>query len=397
MCVARRRPEGGRSIGVAIVERIGDPARFEALREEWTALLAASSADGIFLTWEWLWTWWRHFGRGRRLALLTVRREGELIAVAPLALGMRRTHRLVPFRALEFLGTGSVGSDYLDIAARRGDEVEALNAVARHLGGQPFALELRQLGWPSRTASALGERLAQHGWSCAERRDDVCPYIDLAGHSWSSYLGSLDGHHRNSFKRRLKHLMTTFDMRLEHVSTEEGRSAALTTIIDLHQRRWRERGGSTAFDDPALVAFHEEFTRRAAERGWLRLLVMRLGGAPAAAVYGLRYGGTHYFYQTGFDPQFARLGVGQVVVGLSIQAAIEDGAREYDFLHGDERYKFDWAHQARALGRLQGYPHTVRGELHRASTVLERVARTTARRALSALRAPAAVGGAAGA
>src|SRR5262249_55912900 len=160
---------------------------------EWDDLLQASVADRIFLTWDWLWVWWRHFGRGRRLAVVIVRCDGELVAIAPLALGMRRTSRLVPFRALEFLGTGSVGSDYLDVGMRPGHEAAALDALSGFLDGQPFALELRQLGWPSPTAMALRPRLARQGWSCSDRRDDVCPFIDLSGHTWSSYLGTLDG------------------------------------------------------------------------------------------------------------------------------------------------------------------------------------------------------------
>src|SRR5204862_4045645 len=52
------------------IERIEDPARFTALREEWDELLASSAADCIFLTWEWLHTWWNHLAAGRRLYLI---------------------------------------------------------------------------------------------------------------------------------------------------------------------------------------------------------------------------------------------------------------------------------------------------------------------------------------
>jgi CelD/BcsL family acetyltransferase involved in cellulose biosynthesis len=357
------------------------------LRDEWTDLLEASAANCIFLTWEWLWTWWRHFGQSRRLLLLTVRCDDELVASAPLALGLRHTRRLVPFRSLEFLGTGDVGSDYLDFIVRNGHETAALEPLVGALGRQPFAVDLRQLAWPSRTADVFKARLARHGWSSRDEQHDVCPFIHLSGHTWSSYLASLDGHHRNGFRRRSRQLASGFDMRLQCVTTEEGRRDALRWLIELHQRRWRDRGGSTAFHSPQLMAFHEEFTRRAAERGWLRLLVLHLDGEPAAAVYGLRYGPTFHFYQTGFDPRFGHLGVGQVVVGLSIKLAIEEGAQEYDFLHGAERYKFDWAHQVRRLGRLEGYPGTLSGRLHREAASLSRGARATARRVVGLARA----------
>src|ERR1019366_3006589 len=52
------------------VERIADVPGFEALRDEWGELLESSDADCLFLTWEWLSTWWKHLAGDRRLAIL---------------------------------------------------------------------------------------------------------------------------------------------------------------------------------------------------------------------------------------------------------------------------------------------------------------------------------------
>src|SRR5262249_38093544 len=42
------------------VETITSPQGIRSLRGEWTDLLAESAADCLFLTWEWLSTWWNH-------------------------------------------------------------------------------------------------------------------------------------------------------------------------------------------------------------------------------------------------------------------------------------------------------------------------------------------------
>ena len=57
---------------------------------------------------------------------------------------------------------------------------------------------------------------------------------------------------------------------------------------------------------------------------------------PAAALYGFAYGGRFHFYQAGFDEGFARLSVGLVTIGLTIQQAFTEALDEYDFLHGAE-------------------------------------------------------------
>ena len=110
-----------------MVDLIESVDGFARLAPEWNTLLRASEADCPFLTHEWLLAWWKHLGRSRKLQLLAVRDDDELIALAPLCLvsgpaGM--------FSRLEFLGTGHAGSDYLDLIVRRGREREGLQALA---------------------------------------------------------------------------------------------------------------------------------------------------------------------------------------------------------------------------------------------------------------------------
>ena len=109
-----------------MIDRIDDPARFQALNAEWDELLKASSADSPFLTWEWLWSWWKHLAADGTLHILAFRDRDRLVAIAPLMSRTLRVAGLAPVRVLEFLGTGSVGSDYLDLIVRRGQEAEAL-------------------------------------------------------------------------------------------------------------------------------------------------------------------------------------------------------------------------------------------------------------------------------
>jgi CelD/BcsL family acetyltransferase involved in cellulose biosynthesis len=368
------------ALGSARIETIADPRVFADMRKEWTELLESSAADCLFLTWEWLHTWYAHLSRGCRLHVITARSGGELIAIAPLMVCPPRVTRLVPFRSLEFLGTGSVGSDYLDVVLRRGREEEGLDALAASLADGGMALDLGQLRRTSCLAQGLADRLARRGWQATARASDVCPFIRLSGLTWPDYLASLDGHHRGNFRRRLNHLGKAFEMRFEPARSETERRDALRAFVDLHQLRWRTRGGTTALYAPELIAFHEEWTRLALDRGWLRLYVMRLDGRAVAAVYGLRYRDTFCFYQTGFDPSYARHGVGQVAIGLSIKSAIEEGADAYDLLHGDEPYKFDWARETRELGRIELYPGSVRGRLHQNMADVGRRARKMARR-----------------
>lgn len=365
-----------------VVQRIEDPAAFQALREEWDELLAASLADSFFLTWEWLYAWWTHLAGDRRLFLLVARQGGRLVAIAPLSLRARRVAGVVPLRSVEFLGADRLSSDYLDVIVRRGWEAEAIPALAQYLADARLALELASVRRAGCAAAALSRALTQRRWRMWEIPTAVCPFIDLSGHTWESYLGTLESKPRNDFLRLLKNLTKKFSVRLEPASSEPQRREFMVHLVRLHNLRWQNLGGSDALHTADLVAFHDEVSRVTLERGWLRLFVLWLDGQPVASLYGFRYGRTFYFVQTGFDPAYGRHAVGLITVGLTIKSAIAEGAEEYDFLRGDEAYKFRWAREVRHLATLEVYPRGAPELLYRRTQRLTAVAKRIARQTL---------------
>ena len=213
-----------------------------------------------------------------------------------------------------------------------------------------------------------------------QEETNVSRYIDLTGRSWTDYLGSLGAAHRYNFKRRLRRLQRDFKVRFEASTTEAERGPALGRLIALHRARWREF--TRAFHTPSHVRFHEDFTRLACERGWLRIFTLWLDDEAVAALYALRYGKVFSFYQSGFDPAYAKFSTGLVTMGLAIERAIEEGAEEFDMLQGLEQYKERWADRVRPLGRVECYPPHLRGLIYRRAMELSRAARRAARRVL---------------
>ena len=360
-------------------ECLEDSWGFTSLRPRWNELLHASASDNPFLTWEWLHTWWVHLRDSSALRLIVVRAGDELIAIAPLRLV---TGPLSFLSRLEFLGTGHAGSDYLDLIVRRGREAESVHAIASYLKARRLAVRFNHLP-PTSLAAQLAAQLAGDGWTSATMDDGTCPVIPLAGHTFDSYLATLGSSHRANVRRRIKALGQQFEMRFDLVTADAERRELLATMAAFHDRRYRSRGGSSAFSLPAVRAFQDEVTRRALERGWLRMYVLRLHGTTAAVMYGFNYGGRFYFYQHAFDDTYQAHSVGLVLMGLSVRAAIDEGAREFDMLWGVEPYKFLWARDAHVLQRIELFPTHLGGTLHRHAIDARRSAGRLARRVLS--------------
>lgn len=359
------------------VECIDDLDGLAALRPQWTELLRDSAADGPFLTWEWLHAWWTHMGRGAALQVIAVRAGHELIAIAPF---MVRRGVLPCFSRLECLGTGYAGSDYLDVIVRRGREAEAIDAFARFSRRQAVALHLDHLAATSPVVD-LAARLSSEKWSTTIVPGGVCPFIDLRGHGWESYVATLRPSHRANVRRQLKVLEQRFRVRFEAVASESERVRALAALVGFHDARWRGRGGSTPFLTPTLRAFQDEATRRALEQGWLRLYVLHLDDAPLAVMYGFLYNRRFYFYQHGFDDRFRRYSPGVVLIALTIRAALDEGAHEFDMLWGVEAYKWLWARDSRPLQRVSLFPPHLAGRIQQCAADTRRGVRWLVRRA----------------
>lgn len=352
------------------VQLVEDASAFAALRPQWNELLRASVSDNPFLTWEWQHTWWNHLRESSALRLIVVRSGDELIAIAPLRLA---THPGSWFSRLEFLGTGYAGSDYLDLIVRRGRERESVAALVQYFKAEQLCLRFTHLP-PCSLAARLATALATDGWISVAADDGTCPIISLAGHTFDSYLATLGSSHRANVRRRIRALGQQFDTRLDRVRTDTERRDALSALAVWSERRWKDCGGSTAFMTPAARAFQDHVTERALEQRWLLMYVLRLNGKAAAVMYGFNYGGRFYFYQHGFDDRYKAQSLGLVLMGLTIRAVIDEGAREFDMLWGVEPYKFLWARDVCALQRVELFPPTIVGTLHRHAVEIRRKA-----------------------
>ncbi|MBI4953025.1 MAG: GNAT family N-acetyltransferase [Myxococcales bacterium] len=363
---------------MANVETVDSPAGLARLGAAWDDVVAESDAASLFVTREWLFPWWRHLGRGRRLSVRVVRRGGEVIAIAPwcsrgVALG---AHPALP--CVEPLGIGPAGSDYVDIVARRGAEQEAIEALADHLGTTAPVVSLRRLRTGSSLAQSLASELVRRRWTALARSDEAAPFIPRQG-TFDDHLGRMSSKLRHNFRHKLRNLEKQHAVELFTVTRADELAAALRSMIALHEARWEARGRSEAFSSPALRAFHDEVSSRALARGWLRLQLLKVDGKPVAATYGFRHRDVFHYYQAGLDPAHAQQSVGFLALGLAIRSAFAEGVTEFDMLHGEQTYKRHWTRELRQLTRIELYPPGARGWLYRHATALELQARRVGR------------------
>lgn len=337
----------GRNVKFTVEELTG-PEVFDRLRGEWDGLLARSPSAGVFDTWEWRATWWRHYGAERLLRLLAVRdAERVLVGLWPLFEEAASANVLVAARRWRQVGNGVTGADYVDIIAAEGVEDGVRPALLAHLSARRGGwdrVDLEDFARTSPTVAKAREAFtAAHRASCVVTPRYVCPYLPLTG-TFDEYMAAHP--RRDNYRRRLTWIrrLAGFELRCTTAAAEVG--PVMETFLELHRKRWAADGGSQGIG-PREELFHRDVAPLLAARGWLRMYELCAEGKVLASVYGIERGGVFSYYQSGQDPEWNRRSVGLVLLGLLLEDCWKRGVREVDFLRGSEPYKREWASRHR--------------------------------------------------
>ena len=321
---------------------------FWALKPEWNDLLRRSYHDNLFLTWEWQTTWWKHLGEGS-LRLLGFRAEddGRLVGIAPLF----HTKSDDGVSVLYLIGCRDV-SDYLDLIIEAGQEETVYRALLDYLESDAPSwdlLDFCNIPQQSQTFVKLREMAEAQGYRTLVEVEDVCPIITLPA-SWDDYLMTLDKKQRHEVRRKLRKADREADTRFVIVGPEHNLKAEMQSFVELHQLSTPDKD---EFMDPTMQAFFFEAADALQAQGWLKLAFVEMNGQKAAALLNFDYRDSILVYNSGYDPgQFRQLSPGIIVTARCIEYAISLGRSEFDFLRGDEIYKYRFGAQDTEVRRL---------------------------------------------
>jgi|SRR5262245_13986324 len=346
------------------------------LQVEWQAMFGASGAPP-FLSWEWLSTWHKWFGREKQPYLLCARERGNLIALLPLCAERRRPSRFSPgLKRISFMGESYGASDYLDILALPGFKQKIADVFIDYLAApRSFdLLELEGMAADSGALRSLTRRFANDGrFRYRVVPQHVCPRMSLDAR-WEDLLER--SRRSDHFKRCMRRLNKIASFEFRVVSDVEGIPAAYERLLELHVGRWINRGGSSALRTAEQKGFTSEAAAELARAGMTRFEEIWLEGECRASLFGFESGDCYYFFLSGFDQAWSKYSLGFTLLWLSIREASRRGLKIYDFLRGDETYKFDWSDNLRLTVSAQVASDSRAARWHLAREQTKEIART---------------------
>lgn len=310
---------------------------FEGLRDSWRELLQRAYTNTIFSTWEWHYTWWQAYQAGE-LWILGIYDElqqlkgiGSFFIVPDEARG----------RVLKFIGSEDV-TDYLDLIIDRHHAEQTLEALANFLknsAGSCFdAIEWCNVMEESPTYTHAFAVLESVGFQVSIKPQEVCPVIVLPN-VFEAYEGQLDSKQSRELRRKLRKAEATGDMGWYRVGTTHDITQQLELFLGLMAKSHPQK--AKFLEDAQHVHFFKAFMPIALQNGWLELCFETVRDEPVATYLNFAYGADILVYNSGIDPdKYGALSPGIVLLTHLIDDAIQRGKRIFNFLRGNETYKY---------------------------------------------------------
>ncbi|HEX6509449.1 MAG TPA: GNAT family N-acetyltransferase [Chloroflexota bacterium] len=316
------------------ITRVSSVDAFDELTPDWDDLHSRSFDNRLFTSSLWYRTWWQHFGVGRPCVFVMREADGEPSGILPLQIvdeGGGRTITLA--------GDYNV-TDYLDTLAAK--------PCARDILADLWRSALAELSWDrillrhvpstSPTIPALQDVLAEDGVTVSVEGDEVSP-VALLCSTWDGYLQMLSKKQRHEIRRKMRRALEGSEWSWHTAETADEVERDLPVFFHLHEL---SGNGKERFMTLAMQAFFHDLALALQERDILRLSVLRRDGKDVAATMSFLYRGRFFLYNSGYDPELASSSPGIAAVALAMQDAIREEAVAFDFLSGNEPYKYQF-------------------------------------------------------
>ena len=329
---------------------------FESLAEikdAWNDLLEKNISQVPFLAFEYLQAWWETRGGGEwpresEMVIITATEDDRLLGVAPLFFAQNLDGK----PALMFIGAIEV-SDFLDFLVRPDDLTEFLAGLLDFLENSEDlpawdALDLHNLLEGSPTLPALAAEAQRRGWDHEQTRLQPSPFIPLPG-DFDAYLAQIDKKQRHEIRRKMRKVEQSLVEAAYYVTSDaESLTVDTQAFIDM----MAQDPSKKAFLTDAMVEHLHKTAQVMLDKGWLHLAFLTLDGNKAAGNFSFIYNNRLWLYNSAWEWEYREFSPGWVLLTHLLQWANENGIEEFDFMRGDEAYKYKFGGQDRYVCRV---------------------------------------------
>jgi CelD/BcsL family acetyltransferase involved in cellulose biosynthesis len=323
------------------VERISRVEGLKDIETQWDEVLQASKSNTLFLSYGWIYNWWKSFSKDKELLILVVKESDEIIGIAPLMIEKYKVGRLT-FKQISFIHNAHCYHLDFIITRRTHDVIELILKYLKNEVKNWKRIYLNRIPVSSNNIKAI-RNSCWKSYLLKDQYGGIAPYITV-NETWEDYYTKrkrkFRGQERDWKKLFNKEGLAEFKI----YNNDPSIDSVIKTVFEIDKTTWKEKEGSAVCSTPELRQFYSEIIRIASENRQLVLVILYLNVKPAGFLLCINYYGTLYELKMGFDPKISKYSLGYLIENHLLEHIFNESKVEKcdllggEFTHWKKRY-----------------------------------------------------------
>lgn len=378
------------------VEVVSNIDEFFALREQWNEINDSSDKGNVFVSWEWMYTWWETYSKQGKRSLYILKctdTNNKLLGIAPFQIINNPKKYFPCSRQLIMLATGEtdgseVFGEYMDLIIKPGQETAVISVLSHFLtqqhglwDGVKFQQQLVESHLShlfSNSTQLSQSNSGKHEFQKIITEEGFRTYIELPT-SYKEYLMSLRKKMRNNITRTYSRLESEQRFTITSVTTDSevkaeisGKEGAIDILARLNLTRRGNMEKNSVFESQNFVLFHQRLLKRLLPLNKVSIRVLYFGDEAVAALYSFIDKDTIHAYQSGFETENGhRYSLLTTMLTQEISHSIDnENISRFNFMYADDEdtYKRRYSGTTEKMYNIafekQGLKSSVYGFIH---------------------------------
>jgi CelD/BcsL family acetyltransferase involved in cellulose biosynthesis len=329
-------------------------AEVELLAKDWEELRMACGGS-IFTSHAFTQAWLREFSDIAVPKVITAWENGQLVGVAPLAVWERKAVGM-RMRILSLIGSAGSTQEFHELGfLSEKERTDVTEGLIDHAGRVRWDILMMRDMTDNESNHFLLASVAKR-WKAGRVSKEVCPCITVP--EGDDVLADLGSRTRRRLRSHLRILEADKRIEFRQILDAEGAERAMGTFAELHQARWKDKGGSIFADKRQTRLLIEEARLAMSSRSGCvcEVVIDNKIAAQQLILYDGEYGRAH---RMSINPEFMEYHPGYLVVYGAMLDIKKRDLKLLDMGKGAEEYKYRLGAKDRYLIGMQA----VRGRM----------------------------------
>jgi hypothetical protein len=311
-------------------------SHWDQLPQSVDQLFTRSEKESIFFSRTWFENLLRNGLEAGHSTLFACVQEGdEVLAILPMSAD----------EGGHYQSLKNLYSSLYTLPLAEGRQREILACLVEGLRQLPLKyLQMDPVAELDRTMELLQEAFEASGYSCQRYFRFYNWVYKTNGKIYADYLAERPGKVRSTIQRKQRKLAREHSYRIR-LFTADDLDQGLDDYLAVYNASWKAHEQFPGFVEGLAAAF--------ARRDWLRLAILYIDNAPAAAQFWFVAHGKASIFKLAYDQAWKQYSPGTILTAFLMEHVIDiDRVKEIDFLTGNDRYKQEWMSERRERWRL---------------------------------------------